>query len=176
LEHSDTKHLWLCGRGTMDEWDLMNEWWLAVGCWWPLVSGQVRRENGVDVGFETPLSSRHIGIGTKLCCIFEISVTHYFLYQIELKSTVWWCTTKINNMKTKWAFSVWKENLFNIFSFFTPYIGHGRLRSCCQKIYLSKFRIRLNSFPVMVSNMRPLPTPLSCVWPYLGQFLEWNQS
>jgi hypothetical protein len=30
----------------------------------------------------------------------------------------------------------------------------------------------LNSFPVMVSNMRPLPTPLSCVWPYLGQFLE----
>jgi len=29
-----------------------------------------------------------------------------------------------------------------------------------------------NSFPVMVSNMRPLPTPLSCVWPYLGQFLE----
>ena len=30
----------------------------------------------------------------------------------------------------------------------------------------------INSFPVMVSNMRPLPTPLSCVWPYLGQFLE----
>ena len=26
----------------------------------------VRRENGDDVGFETPLSSDHIGIGTKL--------------------------------------------------------------------------------------------------------------
>ena len=35
----------------------------------------------------------------------------------------------------------------------------------------------INSFPVMVSNtMRPLPTPLSCVWPYLGQYWEKNQS
>ena len=32
-----------------------------------------------------------------------------------------------------------------------------------------------NIVPVMVSNMRPLPTPLSCVWPYLGQFWEKNQ-
>jgi hypothetical protein len=27
-----------------------------------------------------------------------------------------------------------------------------------------------NSYLAMVSNMRPLPTPLSCVWPYLSQF------
>ena len=37
-------------------------------------------------------------------------------------------------------------------------------------------RIVSVDFPVMVSNMRPLPTPLSCVWPYLGQFWEKNQS
>ena len=36
----------------------------------------VGRENGDDVGFETPLSSDHIGIGTKLWCKFEISVAH----------------------------------------------------------------------------------------------------
>jgi hypothetical protein len=51
---------------------------LGVRCWWPLVSGQVGRENDVDVGFETPLSSHHIGIGTKLYCKFEFSVAHYF--------------------------------------------------------------------------------------------------
>ncbi len=38
--------------------DLIND------CDW--AAGQVGRENGDDVGFETPLSSHHIGIGTKL--------------------------------------------------------------------------------------------------------------
>jgi len=86
--------------------DLMNECDQA---------GQVGRENGVDIGFETPLSSHHIGIGTKLCCRFEFSVVHY----IFIKSTALWCTTKINKIKTKSqiiAFSVCKENLCNVFS------------------------------------------------------------
>jgi hypothetical protein len=55
---------------------------------------------GDDVGFETPLSSHHIGIDTKLCCRFEFSVAHYFLTS-QLKSTAWWCTTKINKIKNK---------------------------------------------------------------------------
>jgi hypothetical protein len=62
---------------------------MGVGCWWPLVSVQVGRENGVDVGFETHLSSHHIEIGRKLCCKFQFLVSSLFLYQIELKSTAW---------------------------------------------------------------------------------------
>ncbi len=42
-------------------------------------AGQVGRENGDDVGFETPLPSHHIGIGTKLCRRFQFSVALYFL-------------------------------------------------------------------------------------------------
>jgi hypothetical protein len=48
------------------------------------LGGQVERKNGDDVGLEIPLSSHHIGIGTKLCCRFEFSVVHYIFY---IKST-----------------------------------------------------------------------------------------
>jgi hypothetical protein len=33
--------------------------------WWEEERLMVGRENGDDIGFETPLSSHHIGIGTK---------------------------------------------------------------------------------------------------------------
>jgi hypothetical protein len=42
-------------------------------------AGRVGRENGDDVGFETPPSSHHIGIGIKLFGRFEFSVAHSFL-------------------------------------------------------------------------------------------------
>jgi hypothetical protein len=34
--------------------------------WWKEERLMVGRESGDDVGFETPLSSHHIGIGTEL--------------------------------------------------------------------------------------------------------------
>ena len=34
--------------------------------WWEEECLMVGRENGDDVGFETPLSSHHIGIGTEV--------------------------------------------------------------------------------------------------------------
>jgi hypothetical protein len=39
---------------------------LTMALWWEEACLMVGRENGDDVGFETPLPSHHIGIGTKL--------------------------------------------------------------------------------------------------------------
>ena len=39
---------------------------VTMALWWEEERLMVWRENGDDVGLETPLSSHHIGIGTKL--------------------------------------------------------------------------------------------------------------